>query len=104
MQEVDAQLIAQSTVIVDQREAAQVEAGELIIAAERGSWSWDCLYAELGALVNGHVPLPDHNGITYFKSCGLAIQDLAAASAALEVAEAEGLGQLIEMGPLTQSR
>lgn len=96
MQEVPPELIERAAVVVDQREAATEEAGDLIQAIAGGYWSWGRLYAELGAIAAGSLPPPSAE-ITYFKSCGLAIEDVAAGVAVLRVAEAQGLGQIVEV-------
>ncbi len=98
MQEVDPTLLRRAQVIVDQREAAMEEAGELIQAALSGAWQWSEVVAELGALVAGDTTLPDDpERISYFKSCGLAVEDVAAAQAVLAIAEREGLGQVVTL-------
>ncbi|MBA3532554.1 MAG: ornithine cyclodeaminase [Ardenticatenales bacterium] len=98
MCEVDAALLQRALVVVDQREAALAEAGDLLIPIAARQWSMDELYAELGALVAGAVPCPeDPQRITLFKSCGLAIQDIAAAQAILQVAERDNLGQIVNL-------
>jgi ornithine cyclodeaminase/alanine dehydrogenase-like protein (mu-crystallin family) len=98
MQEVDVTLLQRALVVVDQREAVLEEAGDLIVSLQAGEWSLDQLYGELGALVSGRLPVPpEPQRITYFKSCGLAVEDVAAAQAVLAVAEAEGLGQVVEL-------
>jgi alanine dehydrogenase len=98
MREVDAALLRRAAVVVDQRAAAEEEAGDLLIAAARGEWSFDALHAELGALVAGAAPPPAAPAdLTLFKSCGLAVQDVAAAAAALAAAEREGLGSVLEL-------
>ncbi len=98
MQEVDATLLQRAAVVVDQRDAALEEAGELLVAMARGEWAIEQLYGELGALVAGDLPRPDDAGrLTYFKSCGLAIEDVVAAQAVLAAAERDNLGQLIQL-------
>lgn len=98
MQEVDATLLQRALVVVDQRAAAMEEAGELIMAVERGEWRWEQVWAELGALATGAASRPDDPvQITYFKSCGLAVEDVAAAQALLTAAEEQGLGQVVEL-------
>jgi ornithine cyclodeaminase/alanine dehydrogenase-like protein (mu-crystallin family) len=96
MQEVPAGVIQRAAVVVDQRDAAEEEAGDLIQPIRQGLWGWDNLYAELDALAAGETAPPDA-AITFFKSCGLAIEDVAAGSAVLEVAERDGLGQVITL-------
>lgn len=98
MQEVDATLLRRALVIVDQRAAALEEAGDLLVPLARGEWALTDLYADLGEVVAGAVALPPDAGrISYFKSCGLAIEDVAAAQAVLRVAERDGLGQVVAL-------
>lgn len=80
MREVDAALLNRSRVFVDEREAALAEAGDLLIPARAGEWSLDNIVCDLGALVCGH-PQAHHDprGVAFFKSCGLAIEDVACA-------------------------
>ena len=63
-------------VIVDSREAALQESGDILLAGAE-------IYAELGELLAGTKPLP-RTEITVFKSLGLAVEDLAAAKLVLE--------------------
>jgi ornithine cyclodeaminase len=78
-------------IVVDAREAAGAEAGDLLLASAS-------IYAELGEIVNGHKPGREAaDEITLFKSVGIAAQDAAAAGAALAEAEARGLGTLVEI-------
>ncbi len=89
--EVDDETIRRADrIVVDQIEDAQIESGDLIGPVERGITSWDRMH-ELGAVVCGKVPgraRPDE--ITFFKSNGLAIEDVATAWKVLERARAEG--------------
>jgi ornithine cyclodeaminase/alanine dehydrogenase-like protein (mu-crystallin family) len=96
MQEVPPGVIERAAVVVDQREAAEEEAGDLLQPITHGRWGWEQLYAELGAVAAGAVSIPTTD-LIYFKSCGLAIEDVAAGVAVLDVAEREGLGQVVEM-------
>ena len=94
MQEVPPGVIERAAVVVDQREAAEEEAGEWLQPSAQGRWAWERLYAELGAVAAGVVSIPTTD-LIYFKSCGLAIEDVAAGLAVLDVAEREGLGQVV---------
>jgi ornithine cyclodeaminase len=79
-----------SKIVVDSREAALAEAGDILIPGAP-------IYAELGELVNGVQPgRQSDDEITFFKSVGLAVQDAAAAGAVLAEAEARGLGTVVE--------
>jgi ornithine cyclodeaminase/alanine dehydrogenase-like protein (mu-crystallin family) len=90
--EVDEVAMRRATrIVVDSREAAGAEAGDLLLAQVAA-------HAELGEVVTGAQPgrtSPDD--ITVFKSVGLAAQDAAAAAAVLAAAEARGLGTLVEL-------
>lgn len=63
-------------VIVDSRDAAQEESGDVLLAGAD-------IYAELGELLAGTKPRPQAK-TTVFKSLGLAVEDLAAAKLVLE--------------------
>ena len=62
--------------VVDSREAALVESGDMLLAGAS-------IYAELGELLAATKPKPDAE-ITVFKSLGLAVEDLAAAKLVLD--------------------
>jgi len=82
-------------VFVDSKEAALEEAGDLIQAIAEGCIQPEDL-TEIGKVVLGKAPgrtSPDE--ITFFKSVGLAVQDVATAQAVLARAMEMGLG--IEM-------
>ena len=83
MREVEGELLSRALLVVDQREAALEEAGELIDAVAR-RLVLPPRIAELGGVVTGAVAgrtSPDQ--VTVFKSVGLAIQDVVAGSWAL---------------------
>jgi thiomorpholine-carboxylate dehydrogenase len=65
----------QGAVIVDSRQAAKVESGEIL-------QSGAIVYAELGEIVSGAVPKPGAERVV-FKSLGQAVEDLAAAKLVL---------------------
>lgn len=68
-----------NTVVVDSREAAQSEAGDVIIPQAR-------IYAEIGEIFAGtKAPVPAQT--TIFKSVGLAVEDLAAARLVIDAYE-----------------
>ncbi len=98
VQEVPGETVRRAMVIVDQRESALAETGDLIIPIEQGLIAETDIHAELGeVLVGKAVGRTSHTCVTLFKSVGLAIQDLAAATFALERAEAQGLGVTVPM-------
>lgn len=98
MQEVDGTTVGRARVVVDSREAALAEAGDLIIPLREGLISADHIHAELGEIVNGtKTGRTDPRQITLFKSVGVAVQDAIAAGRALKRAEQLGVGQIIEL-------
>ncbi len=91
MQEVDAQVVRRAYVVVDSREGAMAEAGDLIKAQAS-------IDAELGEIINGDKPgRRDDEQITFFKSVGMAAQDAAAASVVLAAAQDQGLGTVVDL-------
>ena len=83
--EVPTGLVARSKIIVDNREACEQEAGDLIIPVKEGSWSFEHLHGELGQVVSGDIIAREsENEITLFKSVGNAIQDHAMAHLIME--------------------
>jgi len=98
MQEVPAATVARARIVVDQREAAWAEAGDLVIARDSGLITAGDIYAELGELVGGTKPgrhSPEE--ITLFKSVGNAVQDIAVARRAVDRAGERGVGQTIQL-------
>jgi ornithine cyclodeaminase/alanine dehydrogenase-like protein (mu-crystallin family) len=98
MREVDTELILRARVIVDQREAVLAEAGDIAGPIADGAVDESVMAAEIGEVVLGRAPgRIDADEITYFKSVGNAVQDVAVAARALEAAEREGLGTVLEL-------
>lgn len=97
MQELAPALLGRARVVVDQREAALAEAGEVIATVRQGLLDAEGL-VELGRVVVGQaVGREAEEQITVFKSVGLALQDLVAGSRAVEQAAARSLGCVIEL-------
>lgn len=82
--EVDAAVVARATVVVDERDAAMAEAGDLALAAAEGAWSWSQVSGDLHDVSSGRVGRRSDDEITLFKSVGLAAQDLVVARLAAE--------------------
>ncbi len=98
MQEVDAETIRRATVVIDSRHASLAEAGDLIIPLQQGLISESHIQAELGEIVLGRKPGRQSEAeITYFKSVGVAVQDVAAARLVLAEAARQGLGVEVEL-------
>jgi ornithine cyclodeaminase len=88
MCEIPGELVRRAFVVVDDREAAALEAGDLL----RVGRSPDATVADL---LEGRMHPPDGD-VTFFKSVGISSQDVAAGRAALLNAERLGLGTVID--------
>ncbi len=98
VQEVPAETVLRARVVVDHRESALSEAGDILVPIRQGRCSPECIAAELGEIAGGRRPgRCADDEITFFKSVGVAIQDLAAAAAALDNARKLGLGTTIPL-------
>jgi ornithine cyclodeaminase/alanine dehydrogenase-like protein (mu-crystallin family) len=80
--ELDAETMT-NIVLVDSREAALAEAGDVIIANAQ-------IYAEIGEIFNG-TKKPTPSETTVFKSVGLAVEDVAAAKLVVDAANRSSL-------------
>jgi ornithine cyclodeaminase/alanine dehydrogenase len=90
--EVDARTIARADLLVaDDIDAARLEAGDLILAEREGQLSWGRVRS-LRDVVAGTVGQRQPSDVTLFKSVGLAVEDVAAGAAVLELAESRGIG------------
>jgi ornithine cyclodeaminase/alanine dehydrogenase-like protein (mu-crystallin family) len=86
-----------ATIVVDSKEQARLEAGDLMPAIEHGVIHWTDVY-ELGHIITGRYRgREDTSHITLFKSMGIAIEDVATAARVYERAKAAGLGRLLEV-------
>jgi ornithine cyclodeaminase len=93
MAEVPPATVARARLVVDQRQAAWAEAGDLVQARDAGLITEDHVVAELGEVAAGKAAgRTDPAQITLFKSVGNAVQDVAVAALALARAEELGLG------------
>jgi ornithine cyclodeaminase len=97
MQEIPAGTVQRARVIIDSQTASLAEAGDLIKPIQQGLLTREHIYAELGEIVLGRkAGRTSPEQVTFFKSVGVAVQDAAAASLALENAVKMGLGQNIK--------
>ena len=93
MRELDLKTVQKSQIICDSVEACKAEAGDFIIPAQAGQWSWDAVLGSLGDVVTGKIPgRVNDEEITLFKSVGLAIQDISTAFYVYEEARRMGIG------------
>jgi len=78
--EMDAALVAESSLFVDSRAAALVESGDIVRGISEGRFAPAHIRGELGEVIAGRVTARDREGeIVIFKSLGLAVEDVAAA-------------------------
>jgi len=99
MREVDTDLIRRARVIVDQRDAIMEEAGDIVGPILDGEVDESIMAAEIGEIVLGEAEGRRHEAeITFFKSVGNAVQDVAVAALVMDAAEREGLGILVDLG------
>lgn len=80
MRELASDLVAAAWVVVDTREGAWEEAGDLLLAVEDGAIERSHVRADLGELVTDAVEPPDAGTTTLFKSVGHAAEDAVTAA------------------------
>jgi alanine dehydrogenase len=81
MRETDGETIERARVYVDTREGAETEAGDLIQAVKEGKFRMENIQGDLFDLCRGKAAgRRNREEITLFKSCGTALEDLAAAA------------------------
>jgi alanine dehydrogenase len=98
MCEVDATTLAHARIVVDQREAARAEAGDLIQALAAGRIAGPETWSELGDLARGLQPgRQSMQEVTCFKSVGNAVQDAAIALRVYNKARESGIGVEVEV-------
>ncbi|MDQ3856496.1 MAG: ornithine cyclodeaminase family protein [Chloroflexota bacterium] len=96
MQELPQALVRRARVVVDSREVAEAEAGDLLPAVQDGYLEWSSL-PELGEVLAGSAPgRQSVREVTCFKSVGLPVQDVAAAALIARRAEELQVGTLLE--------
>ncbi|MDA8319625.1 MAG: ornithine cyclodeaminase family protein [Actinomycetota bacterium] len=116
--ELDTATVAGASLFADSRESVLAEAGDYLLAAADGAIGPEHVRAEIGDLLAG-LDGPDDPGgaagtaagtagggtgrrdaaeITIFESLGLAVEDLAAATAAYQAANRSGAGTRIDFG------
>jgi ornithine cyclodeaminase/alanine dehydrogenase-like protein (mu-crystallin family) len=97
-QEIDVDTVGKSAcVVVDSREQAMLESGDLARAAEAEAFYWEDA-RELGLVVVGEFPGREDAGeITLFESHGVALEDVALAARIYERALQTGAGERLPL-------
>lgn len=98
MCEVPSETVCAAKVVVDHRDSCLSEAGDLIQPLQKGLINENHIYAEIGEVAAGlKKGRETDTEITFFKSVGNAVQDLAAASRVIVNAEKLGLGTEVHL-------
>lgn len=93
MQEIPEKTVLRARIVVDSIAASLEEAGDIIIPLRKGLISQSYIRGELGHVASGLLTIREsEEDITFFKSVGLAIQDVAVAKLALHRAAGLRLG------------
>lgn len=96
--ELDDKIVKKAKIVVDSKESALLETGDLIIPINNGTISESDVYAELQEIVAGEKPGRTSNDeITCWKAVGLAIEDAAVAKLVFDKAVKEGFGKRVEL-------
>jgi ornithine cyclodeaminase len=98
MQEVPAETVARARVVVDARSASLAEAGDLIRPLQAGLITTAGIHGEIGEVAAGKIPgRQSADEVTFFKSVGVALQDVAVAERILRRAAEQGLGVEVDL-------
>ncbi|MDP9302504.1 MAG: ornithine cyclodeaminase family protein [Actinomycetota bacterium] len=82
--ELDTETVRRAKVVVETREVALAEAGDLLIPIAEGTIGPEHIVADLAEVVRGSVVRTADNDVTVFESVGMAFEDLVVARAALD--------------------
>lgn len=96
--ELDSAAIKTAKLVVDSRDSALTEAGDIVIPISEGIISPNHIYAELGEIVTGKLTgRKSESEITIFKSQGLAIQDVSVARSIYDIAAKKNIGKNLDL-------
>lgn len=84
MRELDTEAVRRARVVVETREAALAEAGDLLIPMAERAIGEDHVIADLSEVVRGAKVRRSDEDVTLFKSVGVAFEDLVVARAVLD--------------------
>jgi len=98
MQEIPSPTVLRARLFVDSISAAWEEAGDLIIPFRNGLIDKSHVKGEIGELASGKIQgRTTRDEITFFKSVGVAVQDMAVARIVLDAAQSKGFGRIINL-------
>jgi alanine dehydrogenase len=93
--ELDSRAIGRADLlVVDDLDAARIEAGDLLLAEQEGALGWTRVHS-LAEVVTGSIGRSRTSDVTLFKSVGLALEDVALGAVVLERARERRLGETI---------
>jgi ornithine cyclodeaminase len=96
--ELDPELVQRGRLFVDSRDAALVEAGDVVMAIQERRFTASHIIGELGELLEGKVEgRRSPRDVTIFKSLGLAVEDVVAADLVYRRALAQDAGRELEL-------
>ena len=99
--ELDTESVVRARLFVDCRESTVNEAGDFLIPKQEGAVTDDHIQGELGEILLGRIQgRQSADEVTLFKSLGVAVEDLAAATYVYTEAKARGVGTGVELGGL----
>ena len=84
--EVDTETVRRARVVVEDRDVAMAEAGDILIAIEEGAIGPEHVVADLAELVRGTRVRRTPEEITLYEGVGMAFEDLAVARAVVDAA------------------
>ncbi|MDQ2667378.1 MAG: ornithine cyclodeaminase family protein [Gemmatimonadota bacterium] len=97
--ELSSAVVRDAVVYVDRIESALREAGEIVLAIADGTITDAHIQGEIGAVLTGRVHGRRSDGeVTLFKSVGLGVEDVAAASAIHAACVRQGFGTQVSFG------
>jgi ornithine cyclodeaminase/alanine dehydrogenase-like protein (mu-crystallin family) len=82
--ELDTEAVRRAKVVVETREVALAEAGDLVIPIQEGAFDASHIVADLGEVARGAAVRRSPNDVTAFVSVGFSFEDLVVARAAME--------------------
>jgi ornithine cyclodeaminase/alanine dehydrogenase-like protein (mu-crystallin family) len=96
--EIDVTTIGRAKLVVcDSVECCRREAGDFVPALEQGLFRWEDAVS-LGEVVSRQPATRDQQeGVTIFKSVGMAIEDVAVSAKVFELAQAAGKGEVLQL-------
>ena len=96
--EMGSDTVKRATVVVDSRDAIGSECGDILLAVKEGAITLDHVRGEIGEVLSGAKSGRTRDDeITMYKSVGVAVQDVAAASLVYQRAREQGSGTEVEL-------